>query len=83
MSTTTIGRQVHALEDQLGVRLLNRTTRRVSLTKIDRDYYERCLQILQELNESGPGGDRPAGDAARPAAGLLPLRGWASLSRAS
>jgi DNA-binding transcriptional LysR family regulator len=32
------------------VRLLNRTTRQVSLTEIGREYYERCVQILQELN---------------------------------
>lgn len=52
LSTTTISEQVHALEEQLGVRLLNRTTRRVSLTEIGRDYFERCLQILQELREA-------------------------------
>ena len=52
VSTTTISEQVHTLEEQLGVRLLNRTTRRVSLTEIGRDYYERCLQILQELKEA-------------------------------
>jgi hypothetical protein len=34
------------------VRLLNRTTRRVSLTEIGRDYYERCVQILHDLEEA-------------------------------
>jgi DNA-binding transcriptional LysR family regulator len=34
------------------VRLLNRTTRRVSLTDIGREYYERCSQILAELEEA-------------------------------
>jgi DNA-binding transcriptional LysR family regulator len=52
VSTTTISDQVQALENALGVRLLNRTTRRVSLTEIGRDYYERCSQILQELGEA-------------------------------
>src|SRR5580658_514458 len=52
VSTTTISDQVQALENVLGVRLLNRTTRRVSLTEIGRDYYERCSQILQELAEA-------------------------------
>ena len=44
--------QVQALETALGVRLLNRTTRRVSLTEIGREYYERCSQILQDLTEA-------------------------------
>jgi DNA-binding transcriptional LysR family regulator len=52
LSTTTLSSQVQALEESLGVRLLNRTTRRVSLTEIGRDYYERCTQILQELAEA-------------------------------
>jgi DNA-binding transcriptional LysR family regulator len=43
---------VQALENALGVRLLNRTTRKVSLTEIGREYYERCVQILQELDEA-------------------------------
>jgi DNA-binding transcriptional LysR family regulator len=50
--TTTVSDQVHALEDALGVRLLNRTTRQVSLTEIGREYYERCSQILQDLMEA-------------------------------
>ena len=44
--------QVQALEDSLGVRLLNRTTRSVGLTEIGREYYERCSQILHELAEA-------------------------------
>ena len=51
-STTTVSEQVQALENALGVRLLNRTTRRVSLTEIGREYYERCAQILHELAEA-------------------------------
>jgi DNA-binding transcriptional LysR family regulator len=52
LSTTTVSEQVQALENALGVRLLNRTTRRVSLTEIGREYYERCSQILLELDEA-------------------------------
>jgi DNA-binding transcriptional LysR family regulator len=52
LSTTTVSDQVQALENALGVRLLHRTTRRVSLTEIGREYYERCSQILQELAEA-------------------------------
>ena len=53
------------------MRLLNRTTRKVGLTEIGREYYERCTQILAEVDEA----DRIASalqlDATRPAAGLL------------
>jgi DNA-binding transcriptional LysR family regulator len=52
LSPTMVSNHVQALEDGLGVRLLNRTTRRVSLTEIGREYYERCSQILQELAEA-------------------------------
>jgi DNA-binding transcriptional LysR family regulator len=52
VSTTTVSDQVQALENALGVRLFNRTTRRVNLTEIGREYYERCSQILQELAEA-------------------------------
>ena len=52
VSTATVSEQVHGLEETLGVRLLNRTTRHVSPTEIGRDYYERCVQILQELTEA-------------------------------
>ena len=52
VSITTVSNHVQALEDSLGVRLLNRTTRRVGLTEIGREYYERCSQILQELAEA-------------------------------
>ena len=52
LSTATVSSQVQALEAALGARLLNRTTRRVNLTEIGREYYERCSQILHELDEA-------------------------------
>jgi DNA-binding transcriptional LysR family regulator len=52
MSTTMVSNHVQALEDRLGVRLLNRTTRRVSVTEIGRTYYERCVQILAQIDEA-------------------------------
>jgi DNA-binding transcriptional LysR family regulator len=52
LSKATISDQVQSLENALGVRLLNRTTRRVSLTEIGRSYYERCVQILHDLEEA-------------------------------
>jgi DNA-binding transcriptional LysR family regulator len=52
LSKAAVSEHVRVLENALGVRLLNRTTRRVSLTEIGRSYYERCLQILHDLEEA-------------------------------
>src|SRR6266481_4906709 len=49
MSTTMVSNHVQALEDQLGARLLHRTTRKVSLTEVGKAYYDRCIQILADL----------------------------------
>jgi LysR family transcriptional regulator for bpeEF and oprC len=43
---------VAALEKRLGVRLLNRTTRQLSLTEDGRVYYNGCLRMLSELAEA-------------------------------
>jgi DNA-binding transcriptional LysR family regulator len=43
---------VQSLEERLGVRLLNRSTRKVSLTEVGHAYYERCLQILAEADDA-------------------------------
>src|SRR5882724_7948363 len=52
LSKATVSDQVQALENALGVRLLNRTTRRISLTEAGRGYYDRGVQILQDLDEA-------------------------------
>ena len=57
MSVTMVGNHVQSLEDKIGVRLLNRTTRKVSLTETGKYYYERSVQILSDLEEA----DRTAG----------------------
>jgi DNA-binding transcriptional LysR family regulator len=49
LSATMAGLHVRALEDRLGSRLLNRTTRRQSLTEVGRLYYEHCKQILADV----------------------------------
>lgn len=43
-----LSRRIGLLEDGLGVRLLNRSSRRFSVTEIGRDYYERCVAMLVE-----------------------------------
>ncbi|MBR0694110.1 LysR family transcriptional regulator [Bradyrhizobium lablabi] len=52
MSTTMVSNHVQSLEDRLGVRLLNRTTRKVSLTEVGRAYYDRCIQILSDIEQA-------------------------------
>ncbi|MEK7863259.1 MAG: LysR family transcriptional regulator, partial [Chloroflexota bacterium] len=45
-------RYVAQLEAQLGARLLNRTTRSLSLTEAGHDYYQRATQILELIEEA-------------------------------
>ncbi len=51
-STSFISKEVSRLEDRLGVRLLNRTTRTISPTDIGRLYFERCQQIIADAEET-------------------------------
>ena len=50
MSPQMVAKHVAALEQRLGARLLNRTTRRQSLTELGSAYYERCKHILVEAD---------------------------------
>ena len=52
LSTTAVSRLVADLEKHLQTRLLQRTTRRLHLTESGRAYFERCVQILAELEEA-------------------------------
>ncbi|NYH15502.1 DNA-binding transcriptional LysR family regulator [Paraburkholderia bryophila] len=52
VSPSAVGKSVARLEQHLGVRLLQRSTRRVSLTDDGERFYERCRQILDALNEA-------------------------------
>jgi DNA-binding transcriptional LysR family regulator len=49
MSPQLVGKHVYLLEQHLGVRLLNRTTRRQHLTEIGASYYEKVKLILAEV----------------------------------
>ncbi|TPL02698.1 MULTISPECIES: LysR family transcriptional regulator [unclassified Mesorhizobium] len=48
LSGPMVGKHVRFLEERLGMRLINRTTRRQSLTDVGRAYYERCRVVLEE-----------------------------------
>ena len=48
VQTSKLSRRVRSLEEQLGVRLLNRTTRRISLTETGRHFHQHCLAVVAE-----------------------------------
>lgn len=49
LSAAVVSSRIAKLERQLGVRLLNRTTRRVNLTEEGQIFYEHCTRILKEI----------------------------------
>jgi DNA-binding transcriptional LysR family regulator len=67
MSPAMVSSHVRAIEERIGARLLNRTTRRVSPTEVGQGYYERCVRILAEVEDA----ERAAGDANSTPRGVL------------
>jgi DNA-binding transcriptional LysR family regulator len=59
LSTAMVSKHVAHLESHLGTRLLNRTTRKLSLTESGQAYFERCTQALNDLEEA----ERAIGEA--------------------
>jgi len=52
ISKSTVSKQIASLENRLGVRLLNRTTRSMTVTEIGRAYFERAQRIVTEAEEA-------------------------------
>jgi DNA-binding transcriptional LysR family regulator len=52
MEKSTVSTKVSQLEDRLGARLLNRTTRSVTLTEAGEGYYHYCQQIVENVREA-------------------------------
>jgi DNA-binding transcriptional LysR family regulator len=67
LSAAMAGKHVSALEAELNARLLQRTTRRLSLTDVGQAYYERCKRILEAFDEA----KREASDSVSTARGVL------------
>lgn len=67
LPTSSVSRSVAKLEEELGVVLLERTTRRVSLTEVGRAYFERVREALAGLDEA----TAAALDAAREPQGVV------------
>jgi DNA-binding transcriptional LysR family regulator len=68
-SRAMTSKQVQKLEEHLGTRLLNRTTRKLSLTETGREFYERCVQILTDVAEA----EQVAGQMTSTPRGVLKL----------
>jgi DNA-binding transcriptional LysR family regulator len=49
---SSVSKRIALLEDHLGVRLLDRSTRRVALTDVGSEFYRRCSQILAEVEDA-------------------------------
>jgi DNA-binding transcriptional LysR family regulator len=69
VSKSAVSKQVARLEDRLGVRLLNRTTRRLSVTEAGATFYEACRRVLDEAESA----ERAVSELAAAPHGLLKL----------
>jgi LysR family transcriptional regulator for bpeEF and oprC len=52
LSGSAVSKSVGRLEQRLGLRLLHRTTRSISLTDDGRILHDRCIQILSDLEDA-------------------------------
>ena len=52
ITTAAISKQIAALESELHVQLINRTTRHISLTEMGEVYYQQCKKTLNEFQEA-------------------------------
>lgn len=52
LTPSAVSKQVSRLEDHLGAQLLNRTTRRLSLTEVGAHFYQQCSKGLKEIAEA-------------------------------
>ncbi|MCR9071550.1 MAG: LysR family transcriptional regulator [Alphaproteobacteria bacterium] len=77
LSRAMASKHIQALEDRLGVKLLERTTRRVRLTDAGRRYLERARRLLQDLEVA----DTEARGERLAPGGLLRVNGPVSFSR--
>src|SRR5687768_11890156 len=52
VSKSVVSKHITRIEKTLGVRLLNRTTRRLSLSEVGTTFYESCAQIVAQAEEA-------------------------------
>jgi DNA-binding transcriptional LysR family regulator len=77
LSKSAVSKQIAKLEDRLGARLLNRTTRTLSPTDAGQDFYERCIRVAREVEEA----ERAITHLSAEPRGLLRLSAPASFGR--
>jgi len=77
LSKSAVSKQIAKLEDRLGARLLNRTTRTLSPTDAGQDFYERCVRVAREVEEA----ERAISHLSTEPRGLLRLNAPASFGR--
>ena len=65
ISQSTVSKHIAALEERLGTKLLNRSTRSLKLTEAGKEYYHHCIRILNDFQEAeasvGKGKIKPTG----------------------
>ena len=62
IAKSAVSRRVRELEDRLGARLFDRTTRRVKLTETGRDFHDRAVELLSGLKEAEEAASNASGD---------------------
>lgn len=77
ISNAAASRYLNALEKRLGVRLIERTTRRLSLTQTGHDFYQRCKSLLDEMEEA----ESAASASLRSPSGTLTITASISFSK--
>jgi DNA-binding transcriptional LysR family regulator len=82
LSASAVGKKVASLEARLQTRLLNRSTRRVSLTEEGALFYERCRRILDDIDDAEAALSRIAQTPRGKLRVSLPTIGYRFLSRA-
>lgn len=65
MSQSTVSKHIASLEERLGTKLLNRSTRSLKLTDAGKEYYQHCIRLLNDFQEAeasvGKGKIKPTG----------------------
>ena len=62
VAKSAVSRRIRELEDRLGARLFDRTTRRIQLTEIGREFHDRAVELLAGLDEAEEAASSASGE---------------------